>query len=386
MSRDPDTIDFAVDELEDLHQVLASLRSRGPVSRIRFAGKPIWLVTGYADLKSVVADDEILSAPAAYKELLEPSMGSVLPTMTGQQHRHNRSAVASVFFPRKMRQLSETVFAAEATKLVEQLHGRAEVDLVADYTRPYTFNNITRLLGLPAEDAPRLQDWAERIMHSFIDLPAAISACAEMGEYLAPLVAARREKPEEDLISLLVMTEVDGQGLSDEEVFSFCRNLFPASIDTSANSLGSLLAVVIGDAGLKRRALAGDSEREALVNELLRWEPPLVMVPRQCVKDFELGGETLRRGDDVRLCISAANRDEVSFANPNQYDPDRDSSHMAFGHGEHFCLGSHMARRVLETGLHTLLSRFPDIALTPDRPPAIRGGVLRGPHSLWVTL
>jgi cytochrome P450 len=312
-------------------------------------------------------------------------MGDVLPTMTGSRHRRNRAVVANVFFPKKMRQLAETVFADEAQKLVRDLRGRDEVDLVSEFTRLYTFNNITRLLGLPSEDTLLLHDWAERIMRSYIDLPSATAACAEMGEYLTPLVAQRRQSPADDMISLLVQVDMEGQGLSDEEVFGFCRNLFPAAIDTSTNSLGTLLSVVLADPQLKTMAIADDKQREALVQEALRWEPPLVMVPRRCVAQVTLGGHTLQPGDDVRLCLTAANNDAGVFEQPRKFDPHRDNSNLSFGHGEHFCLGSHMARRVLETGLKVLLEEHPDLTLSADKTVEIAGGVLRGPTAVWVS-
>jgi cytochrome P450 len=376
-------VDFALSELVDLHEVLNTLRAQGPVSLVTFAGAPTWLVTGHDEVREYMADDEYLSAPGAYKELLGPSMGDVLATMTGPQHRHNRAAVAKVFFPKRMRQLAETLFSEEAEKLARGLRGRAEVELMSDFARPYTFNNITRLLGLPATDAALLKDWAARIMHSHVDLPAARDACGEMGEYLGPVVTARRASPGEDMISLLTLAEVDGRGLGDEEIFSFCRNLFPAAIDTSTNGLGILLAVVLEDSGLWRLAAQGEKSREALVDEVLRWESPLVMVPRKCVREVVVGGYTLRPGDDVRLCISAANNDPAVYPSPRRFDPERGAAHLAFGHGEHFCIGSHMARRVMETGLGVLVREFPDLVPDRERQPVIRGGVLRGPDAVW---
>ncbi|MEH6519416.1 MAG: cytochrome P450 [Halioglobus sp.] len=380
-------IDFATEELKDLHEVLAELGSRDIASRILFAGKSIWLITGYDAVRQLMADDSQLSAPAAYDDLLKPSMGEVLATMTGAKHRRNRKLVAGVFFPKKMAELAERVFRKEALLLTESLRGRTSVDLVQDYTRPYTFNNITRLLGLPREDAPLLEGWASRIMHSFIDLPAAIAAKEEMGEYLLPLVSARRLHPEDDVISLLVGIDIDGDRLSDDEVFAFCRNLFPAAIDTSTNSLGSLLAVVLESPRLKRLALDSEAERAAIIEELLRWEPPLVMVPRTCVNQITLGGCKIEPGEDVRLCISAANNDPGRFPNPREFDHERSfNQHITFGHGEHFCLGTHMARRVLDTGLTVLLEQFPEIALDSDAEVEITGGVLRGPRCVQAVL
>jgi cytochrome P450 len=333
----------------------------------------------------VVGSDEYLSAPEANKVFLGQSMGNVIATMTGAQHRLNRAVVANVFFPKKMRELADTMFAEEAVLQAETLAGRGEVDLVADYTRRYTFNNITRLLGLPREDVAVLEDWADRIMYSFVDMDAAISAGREMGEYLLPIVAQRRNNSTGDVISLLLEATVDGESLSDDEVLAFCRNLFPAAIDTSTNSLGSSLYQL-----LQRRdlllLLEDENERKvnSVIDEMLRLETPLVMIPRRCIKQIELGGYMINVGDDTRICITGANTDPDEFKNPHEFNADRKNKDMTFGHGEHFCLGTHMARRVLETGLTTLLKRFPEMALCEDRTVEIIGGVLRGPKALWV--
>jgi cytochrome P450 len=172
--------------------------------------------------------------------------------------------------------------------------------------------------------------------------------------------------------------------LSDEEVYAFCRNLFPAGIDTSTNSLGSLLHAVLHDDALRALCLRGSNERESVVQELLRWQPPLALIPRRCVKNIEIGGAKLEAGDNVMLSIASANSDPDEFPNPRAFDPSRTNKHLAFGHGEHFCIGSHMARRVLETGLEVVLRRFPAIAPCADRPSQIVHGTLRGPRELWV--
>jgi cytochrome P450 len=209
-------------------------------------------------------------------------------------------------------------------------------------------------------------------------------ASREMGDYLEPVVHERRKDPRDDFLSLLVTAEIDGEGLSDEEVHAFCRNLFPAGIDTSTNSLGSLLHTVLGDESLRTLAGKGDAERESVVQELLRWQPPLALVPRRCVERIALGGYTLEAGDGVMLSIASANSDPKEFPRPREFDPSRSNKNLAFGHGEHFCIGSHMARRVLEAGLETLLRRFPDMLLCPDRPAQIVHGTLRGPREIWV--
>jgi cytochrome P450 len=381
--RRPD-LDFAVAPLLDLHEVLAELRAREPVSRIVFAGRPTWLLNDYETVSRHISSDEVLSGPAAYEPLSLTTVGRVLPTMSGRQHRLNRAVVSRVFFPGRMRDYAQTFFAEEARRLAQGLAGRERVDLVEAFTRVYTFNNIARILGLPRKHVDRLQGWADRLMRSFADLEDATAAGQEMAEYLVPLIEERRASPKEDVISLLTRATVDGEGLSDEEVLAFCRNLFPAAIDTSTNSLGSLLRYALQDRKLWR-ALPLDPElREKAVHELLRWEPPLVMIPRRVVREVELGGHRLEVGDDVRLCITGAHDDPRHFERPREFLLDRGASNLTFGHGEHFCLGTQMAKRVLEKGVEILAATHPDMTLCADEENEIVGGVLRGPKSLWV--
>lgn len=383
--RCPD-VDFAADPLPDLHEVLAALRKQEPVSRIRFAGQPIWLVNDHETLSRYVGDDEVLSAPDAYVDLFTRTMGRGLPILRGDAHRRNRGLISRVFFPGRMREYAETLFAGEARALADTLSGRARVDLVVAFTRAFTFRNIARLLGLPLEDVARLQDWADRIMHVFVDPGPAEAAGTEIGEYLLPIIHERRRAPCDDVISLLTQVERDGERLDDEDILGFCRNLFPAAIDTSTNTLGSLIAHTLPDRALWR-GLAHDQDlREAAIQELLRFEPPLVMIPRRATRDVEIGGQPIQAGDDVRLCIAGAHDDEKVYDAPRSFRLDRKQPNFAFGHGEHFCLGTQMARRVVAKGVEVLASRFPEMRLCEDAPVEILGGVLRGPRSLHVRL
>lgn len=377
-------IDFAADDLPNFHQLLDELRKSGPVSPVNFAGGKVWLINDYKTVRKVISDDEYLSAPEANKVYIGQSMGNVIATMTGEQHRLNRAVVANVFFPKKMRELADTMFIDEARQLVESFAGRQRVDLVSEYTRRYTYNNITRLLGLPREDVAVLEDWADRIMRAFLDMDSAIAAGKEMGEYLLPIVDERRRQPTDDVISLMLAATVDGQSLSDEEILSFCRNLFPAAIDTSTNSLGSLISQILQNPERLKLIAGTDKEIDRAIDEMLRLEPPLGMIPRRCVKQVELGGYTINVGDDARLCLTGANLDPDAFVNPHKFDPLREGKPVTFGHGEHFCLGTHMARRVIEVGLSTLFGRFPKLALCADKEVQIVGTVLRGPRELWV--
>ena len=381
-------LDFALHPLADLYDVLSEFRAMGPAIPVLFATRPLWMIVGFEAVRSAMTDEAHLSTAEAYRRTLGRTMGPVMASMSGDAHRKNRGVVSAVFYPKAMAAQVKPVFSVEAEHLADEIEAKTReggrVDLMAGFARRYTFNIVTRLLGLPVTDVERLMGWADQIMAQGWDFEGALRAKTEMGEYLEPVVAERRKAPGDDFLSLLVKAEIDGEGLTDEEVYAFCRNLFPAGIDTSTNSLGSLLHLVLHHDEWRRFAGRGAKEREDMVQELLRWQPPLALIPRRCVQDIQLGDAQIAAGDNVMLSIASANSDPAEFPNPRSFDPSRKNKHLAFGHGEHFCIGSHMARRVLETGLETLLRRFPEMVPCPDQPSEIVHGTLRGPRELWV--
>jgi len=384
-------IDFALDDVENLHDILEDLRNEyGAVVKVSFAGFPTWLINSYDTVLHALSDEEHLSCPEAYKLSIGRSMGTVMATMKGKQHRLNRAVVSSVFFPKAMRTLAETVFQEEANKLVDRLEAKlqsgATADLMTEYTKPLTFNIITRLLGLPVSDQEKLMHWADLIMASW-DMENALRGRDELTRYLEPIIEERKSNPGDDFLSMLATAVVENEegekeSLSDEEIFSFVRNLFPAGIDTSTKSLGSLLAVVLSDQKWKTYSLKSSENLEKVVNELLRWQPPLSMVPRRCVKEINIDGQDIQAGDMVMLGISGGNNDRQTFDSPREFDPERNAKILSFGHGEHYCIGTHMAKRVLETGLKVVLERLPELRIA--EPVAFVHGVLRGPRQLMV--
>jgi cytochrome P450 len=379
----PDT-DFAYDELPDLHERLDKLRALGPVVPVTYHGQTTWLITRYQELKQAFADEEHFASKAAYTVHSEPSMGKTLQTMSGQQHRVNRALVSKPFFPKQIRDAVEAVIAPIADELLDRLNDCAEVDLVAAFTRPYPFSVIARMLGIPVHDEGKLLEWALKLIDYPWDPEGALRARSEFADYMQPILDERRERPGEDVISLLATAEFESQRLSDEEIYSFLRLLFPAGSDTTYKVAGSLFYAILSDPAVREQAMAGAAAREAIVQEALRWQPPTALLPRRCSKDTELGGVAIAAGDWVLFGITSAHRDPEVFSNPDCFDPARTEKNLAFGHGEHFCLGSHLARRELETAIERVFTRFPNMRLCADKPVRFSGAVLRGTPELWV--
>ena len=381
-------MDFAYADAPDLHEVLDELREQGPVVPVLYHGELAYLVTTHEAVKQAFADEEHFASSAFYKLYSEPSQGRTMQAMDGEEHRINRQLVFRPFLPGRVKSYVEGCITEEANRRLDALEGKREAELLEEFTRPFPFSVITRLLGLPIHDEAQFLEWALKVIDYPWDPDGALRARAEFEDYLRPIVKERRADPGEDFLSLLTTSEIEGHRLTDEEIFAFCLQLFPAGSDTAYKNLGSLLYAILSTPGMRERALGSDQDRDDLVLEGLRWQAPVALQPRRSSADVEFGGVFIPADSPMLFGITAANNDPSVFPDPRRFDPDRPNKnlHLAFGHGEHFCLGSHLARRELETAVKLIFERFPNMALMPDRPVEFAGCVLRGVRELWVEL
>ena len=379
-------VDFATDELLNFHDTIDQLRTFGNVVPVKFFDRPAWLLHRYDDVKHTIADEVHFQAAKFYKLGAAPAMGRTVQTMANEEHRINRALVSSAFFPKQIRRLLEPLIQSEAHRLLDECADLERIELVNGYSRQYPFGVITRLLGIPLDDDEKFLSWALKLIDYPWDPEGALAAKEAFTQALTPIVHQRRQQPEDDIISLLTQEEIEGQLLSDEEIFSFCRLLFPAGSDTTYKNLGSLLYAVLSDPELCDIVRESPEHIPAIVQEGLRWAPPTATLPRICSKTTQIGDQTIERGEMILLCIAAANSDPLVYDNPRQFDFRREQKNLAFGNGVHFCLGSHLARSELETGLEQLFAHFPDIKLLEEQSVEFFGAVMRGPRQLWASL
>ncbi len=379
-------LDFAHAELPDLHDVLDRLRPHGPVVPVRYHGETTWLILAHEELAAAFADDETFPSKTIYERISMPTMGKTIQCMAGDEHRRNRALVSHAFRPNLMRRAAADLLVPLAHELLDRFAKRGAGDLIAEYTRRYPFLVITRLLGIPVADEDRLLHWAQKLIEFPWDPEGSVAASRDFTNYLRVLVAERRARPGEDLVSELAHAEIAGERLSDEEIFSFLRLLFPAGSDTTFKNMGSLFAAVLARPEVAELARSDASAIPAIVDEGLRFEPPVALLPRACAKDVHWAGVHLSAGAPLLYGIAPANRDPLVFEQPHRFDPARKSNrHLTFGHGLHFCLGSHLARRELEVSLAVVLERLPELALAAGEPPRIVGAVIRGPEHVRAT-
>ncbi|MBW2270126.1 MAG: cytochrome P450 [Deltaproteobacteria bacterium] len=379
-------IDFAHADAPNLHDLLDETRKFGTVVPVLYHGEITYLINSHAELRQAFADEEHFAARAMHVLHAEPSMGRTLLSMEGEEHRVNRLLVSRPFLPGKVQGYVAGVITEEATRRLDALEGKSEMEMVAEFARPFPFSVITRLLGLPVHNEAQFLEWAVKIIDYPWDPEGALRARREFEDYLRPLVKQRREDPQDDILSMLATGEIEGRRLTDEEIFGHCLLFFPAGSDTTYKNFGSLLYAILSTPGMRERAMESDQARDDLALEGLRWMPPTSLMPRMCSADTELGGVALKAGTSMLFGITAANADPKVFPNPRRFDPDRPNKNenLAFGHGEHFCPGSHLARRELETAIKLIFERFPELELIPERPVEFFGCVLRGPRDVWV--
>lgn len=382
--------DFAFDDIPDLHGVLAAARARKPYAVVPFLGTRALLLLTHDLVSAAFRDEEAFPASAIYAATTEPVLGHTIQCMRGAEHRINRKLVVPAFRRRVVTEQVEAILEPLAHELVDGFAARGEADLVAEFTHGYPVRVITRLLGLPMDDEDRFRRWAVDLFHFPMAPEAAARASREFTAYVTPIVARRRRDPGDDLLSTLAHTEAEGRRLTDEEILSFLRLLFPAGADTTYLGLGNALFALLTHPEQLSRTLADpDTELEWVVEEALRWEPPVGLLPRMCptpVSDWQGLGLDIPAQTPLIFAITAANRDPARHRDPDVFDLGRRArATLAFGDGPHVCLGTWLALAEIRAALKVLLERLPALRLTaPARVRGLLGTALRGPESLPV--
>ena len=378
-------IDFGLDDVPDLPHLLDELQKIAPAVRVKYGGYPAWIILPFAEVDAAFNDYDHFRTDEIYREIAEPSLGRTINMVYGDEHQRQKALVSGPFRPGTVRASVETLLEPVMNELLDEVEGCREFDLIEDLAKKYPFRVITRLMNIPIDDEDLFLNWAIKLLQYPTDPEGALAARAGFDAYIGQLIAQRRAQSAGDLISELIEAELDGEKLSDEEVATFCRILFPAGSDTTFKNIGSLFTFVLRDQSLRELAMTGDKARYNIVTECLRLEPTVALQPRSAVKEAMVGDVKIPRGDPVFLGVMSANRDPAVFPDPHRFDPERDNRQiMTFGRNAHFCLGTHLARRELETALKLILGRFPNMQFAPDQTVQIVGSSIRGPRSLRV--
>ncbi len=280
-----------------------------------------------------------------------------------------------------------------ADRLLDRALEEGRMEAISDFATPIPLTMIAELLGIPGGDQPRLVAWSHAIVRLFdqgcteAEAEEAEWATREFAEYVADLLAERRARPGDDLVSSLVAAEMDGDRLSEDELVATCILTLNAGHEATVQAIGNGILALARDPEAFRWLRSHPEALGTAVEELLRFDTPLQMFERWVLEDLEWEGTPLRRGTKVGLLFGSANRDERRFVDPDRLDLSRaDNPHVSFGGGIHFCVGAPLARVEMEVAFGTLARRVariegPDVE--PERVPSL---VFRGVRALPVEL
>jgi cytochrome P450 len=294
-----------------------------------------------------------------------------------------RAILLRAFTPRRLAALEGRIRAI-ARDLIGDFVDAGSCDFVRAFAAPYPTTVIAELLGIDPGDREKFKHWSDQIMTSQSpDADSLKDAYGQIFDYFSGIIARRRLRPADDLVSALVAAEAEGRRLTEDELLGFCALLLIAGNETMANFLSNAMLTLHRHPEI-RKELASDASRlPCAVEELLRFEPPVHELGRTLTRDVELDGRTLRSGDRVLLLLASANRDSSEFPNPDRLDVRRSpNGHLSFGFGIHFCMGASLARLEARVALEELLKSIPDYAVTADEIQWFRTPSVRGPASL----
>jgi cytochrome P450 len=347
--------------------------------------EPGWIAFRYEDCSHILRDAKTFTS-TSYDATIGMVMGHMILGMDDPEHRIHRNLVAHAFREKALARWEPEFIGPIVDELIDRFAADGEADLVRQLTFEFPVRVIARLLGLPEEDFPQFQRWSIELISLVADIDRGIAASEALREYFAGVVAERRARPAEDVISDLVSAEIDGEHLSDEAIYSFLRLLLPAGAETTYRSSGNLLYLLLTHPDQLDAVRADRSLLPQAIEEGLRCEPPLLAINRTTTVEVELSGVTIGPGESITPHIGSANHDEMRWDDPERFDIFRPSlPHIAFAHGPHMCLGMHLARLETRVLLTRVLDRLPDLTLEPgDADPHIRGSVFRSPTSLPV--
>ncbi|GAA2585012.1 cytochrome P450 [Dactylosporangium fulvum] len=367
-----------------------------------------YVVSTYGEIVALLHDRRVSSDPRSHPELAgappapqEGSPGLPLPFISRDPPEHDRlrELATRPFGPPSTPGRIEDMrpWLIETTNdLIDNLAGRHRVDLVDDFAYPLPVTAICRLLGVPREDQPRFHHWADAQVETADPTTGTFAERqrrreqinAELGAYLNRLADAHTRRPGDDLISGMLTDTGPHAPMSRADLLSTCALLLVAGHETTVNLITNGMLTLLRHPDVLDRLRHEPDLIVPLVEELLRYEPPVQMLTsRSTLADIDVAGTTIPEGSPLALMLAAGSRDPNRFPDPDRFDPDRtDNVHLGYGSGIHYCYGAPLARVETQVALPALARRLVNPRLVADPPPYRPNPTLRGPRHLLVDL
>jgi cytochrome P450 len=365
-----------------------------------------YVVSTYREIEALLYDPRISSderkstrGPPPNVRARQREPGSSLPFILLDPPDHNRlrRVVIHQFTPERIEGMRDLVIQI-VNELLDAQRNRNQLDIVDDFAHPLPVRVISKMLGVPIQDKARFEVWVSALIRTIEPLQnvseaeeveeRASQAVMQMKEYLRGLIATRRDRPEDDLISALVVsTSHDDAGqMNEQELLASLQLLIAAGYETTVNSITNGMLTLLRHPDVLARLRRDPNMVIRTVEEVLRYEPPVHIRTRTTLADINIAGVTIPKAATVVLLLASGSRDPARFPDPDRFDPDRtDNEHFGFGRGIHYCVGAPLARMETQIALNALVRRLLNPRLVTDPPPYRELATLRGPQHLAVT-
>lgn len=292
--------------------------------------------------------------------------------MDGPAHFKRRTLVSKGFTPARVRSLTGWIEGL-CDELIDAVCERGACDLVRDLAAPLPMIVIGDMLGVPPQERDQLLRWSDDLLASLGGTPESIEAAAtafiDYDAYARRTIAVRRDEPADDLVSVLVHAEVDGDRLDDGEIAFESLLILVGGDETTRHVISGGIEQLLRKPTERSKLEADKGLLTAAVEEMLRWVSPIKSMARTLTRDTEVAGTRIAAGDKVVLLYESANFDELHFTDPERFDVTRSpNDHLAFGFGAHFCLGASLARLEVQAMVERILDRLPDIEIATEEP------------------
>jgi len=365
--------------------------SECPIARTeRYEGS--WLPTRYEDVVALAQEYEIFTsrgilvmppppgqAEGAYGGVAAPPITSDPP-----DHHWHRRLILPVFAPQAVAKYEQSTRDL-CNALIDEFIDKGTADAAADYAQHIPVRVISNMLGVPLDMEETFTGWVRGVLENMHDMELRKRSRLAIIEYFLAQVEDRKTNPREnDLISELMNTEVEGKKVPIEYVLGVCNLMLVAGIDTTWSAIGSVMWHMAQHPEHRKQLRENDDLWPTAIEELLRVYAPVTMA-RIVDRDIEFQGCPMKAGDRVLMAFPAANRDPRQFENPDEVILDREHNrHVAFGSGIHRCAGSNLARLEVRIALQTWLERIPEFELVDPATVTWAGGQVHGPRSCMV--
>jgi cytochrome P450 family 142 subfamily A polypeptide 1 len=335
-----------------------------------------WGIAGYHDVKLVSRRPEVFRSGDGIRADSGPL--PMMIEMDDPEHKLRRRLVSAGFTPRRVSAQRDRLRWI-CDEIIDEVCERGECDLVRDIAAPLSLIVIGDALGFAPEDRPSLLTWSDDMVRALTGgddpdlLVRAMEAFAGFNDHASRVVADRRSRPRDDLISALVHASVDGACLDEASLLQESLLILIGGDETTRHVISGGMWQLFLHPGQRDRLARDPSAIPTAVEEMLRWVSPVKNMARTATRDTVLHGRRIAEGDKLLLLYPSANRDAEVFADPNVFDGTRSpNEHLAFGNGPHFCLGNSLARLELVVMFEALLTRLPDLEPVSDEEPAYR--------------